>query len=72
MAVSEGFEYRSRDNSAIVIYNMDAGGERPIHGAYFVDEDQGWIPIGWDGQGRVWGDREHPLDIDWENTRVAA
>lgn len=70
MENTNGVDYFSRDGTGVLIYNMDAGGSRPIHGAYYSGETGGWIPQGWDGQGRVWGDQPHPLDIDWESAKV--
>ena len=31
----------------ITIYSTTGGGKRPIHGAYYADVENGWVPISW-------------------------
>ena len=72
MEISGGTRFKSRNNTNLLIYNMDAGGSQPIHGAYWSGSDEGWMPLTWTADGfQVEGERR-PLDIIWDNTLIAA
>ena len=45
----------------VVIYTFSAGGDRPIHGAYFSGE--AWFMCAWTNLGRVNPGHTSPLDI---------
>lgn len=70
MEFASNIKLFTRSKSPIVIYTMDAGGKRPIHGAYYSNSlSEGWFPITWKAGG-AYTDHEHPLDIDWEGTEI--
>ena len=47
-----------------VIYSSSGGGKRPIHGAYYVNEETGWVPLSWSADGLyLSADRRSSLDI---------
>lgn len=69
MELSEGIKYYTRNHTPVVIYTLDAGGDYPIHGAYYNGNE--WIPKAWDVGGFHNPDGpRHPMDIDWENTEI--
>lgn len=44
----------TRDGLAEVrIYSFNAGGDKPIHGAWKTKDSNGWIPQSWDKKGYV-------------------
>lgn len=48
----------------VIIYNASAGGQAPIHGAYFADQKGfKWVPWSWDAKGKSFPLRVHNLDI---------
>jgi hypothetical protein len=63
--------FKSRNGTDLKLYNMAAGGSMPIHGAYYSGTEEEWIPVAWDEYGKVQGNRQHPLDIDFEQTVIA-
>lgn len=44
-----------------IVYTWSAGGERPIHGAYWTGD--GWMPLSWYSTGRWHEERFTGLDI---------
>lgn len=71
MDISTGINYYTRSGKRVNIYDMDAGGERPINAAYYGGEEFGWLPIAYHADGSFQHHREHPLDIDWLSTELA-
>lgn len=71
MEITGGVRFKSRNNTDLLIYNMDAGGSHPIHGAYWSGDEEGWIPVTWSALGEQVEGRKMPLDIEWENTILA-
>ena len=55
--------YRSSTFSGqpVVIYTLQAGGERPIHGAYFNKE--AWMPVAWTKEGKLHSETRTGLDL---------
>lgn len=48
----------------VIVYNPAAGGQAPIHGAYFADQKGfKWVPWSWDAKGKSFPLRIHNLDI---------
>ena len=45
----------------VILYNNEAGGLYPIHGAYLADDE--WILAAWTAQGRKFKDVQHELDL---------
>ena len=45
----------------VILYNNEAGGEYPIHGAYLADEE--WIIAAWTIRGRKFKDVQHEMDL---------
>lgn len=64
------YSFFSKDGTPLRIYDNDAGGEYPIHGAYYSGDH--WIPISWSAEGKkfVGSNTFHVLDIDWDQTQV--
>ncbi len=49
-----GSEYKTRDGRMVRIYETDAGGNYPIHGAVLsADTSIGWIQVSWNVEGKV-------------------
>lgn len=46
----------------VKIYNTNAGGEYPIHGAYNAGDDE-WILACWTKEGRKFNGTRHELDL---------
>ena len=47
-----------------ILYTADGGGERPIHGAYWAGESDGWLVTQWDVKGaRIGSTVRTALDI---------
>ena len=43
-----GFPSIKSDGGVLcIIYSFSGGGKRPIHGAYYAGEEQGWVPLSW-------------------------
>lgn len=47
-----GKEYKMRDGRKVRIYATDAGGEYPVHGAYFHGDK--WYNISWTKEGKIY------------------
>ena len=47
---------------SVIVYTFTGGGKFPIHGAYYVDANNGWIPIHWGSDGTTFAP-PHPLNI---------
>ena len=66
--VSSGSNFvrgKTRDGGEIRIYDDDAGGLHPIHGAYWYQAEERWIPVAWTAEGFIIGkDTPRSLDID--------
>ena len=58
---------RTRDGRPVRIYDDNAGGLRPVHGAYQYDEDS-WVVFAWRLDGRCHDDRETGLDLVLDET----
>ena len=41
---------KTRSGAKVKVFDLDSGGEYPILGAYFNNEE--WIPVKWDARGR--------------------
>lgn len=54
-------EYITRGGERAIVYSWDAGGERPIHGAYWTGD--GWQPTAWLSTGRWNENRFTGLDL---------
>ncbi|OHE77311.1 MAG: hypothetical protein A3F67_05800 [Verrucomicrobia bacterium RIFCSPHIGHO2_12_FULL_41_10] len=63
-------DFRSRNGTPLLVYNWAAGGDYPIHGAYLSGEY--WILTAWQEDGRAHSEHQSNLDIDFEQTEVAA
>lgn len=62
-------QLRNRHGGLVILYTTQAGGERPLHGAYLAkDGDQNvWVPCSWTQSGFYKEGRETGLDIEgWE------
>ena len=61
---------KTRGGSEIRIYDDDAGGEYPIHGAWFYQAEARWIPAAWTKEGFVIEkDQPRQLDINIKTLR---
>lgn len=49
-----GKKYRTRDGQEVRIYAVDAGGAKPVHGAWRNDTGR-WVHECWTGDGNVQG-----------------
>ena len=62
---------RNRAGSLVIIYTEQAGGARPIHGAYLARESDAnvWIPCTWSKEGIFKDGKATNLDLqeDWED-----
>lgn len=47
MSISMDKKYRTRDGREVRIYAVDGGGRYPIHGAYYREKLETWIPCCW-------------------------
>lgn len=47
----------------VIIYTTQAGGDRPIHGAFWAGEKWGWIPTSWTIEGQYAASFQSNLDI---------
>ena len=54
---------KTRDGGEIRIYADDAGGEYPLHGAYWYEAEQRWVPAAWTLDGYV-VNKETPRSLD--------
>lgn len=54
---------KTRDGGEIRIYCDNAGGEYPLHGAYYWEGEQRWIPCAWTLDGYV-VNKETPRSLD--------
>lgn len=59
---------RTRNGNLVTIYTENAGGDRPVHGAYLAkDGDRNrWVPCSWTKEGNYKEGRETGLDLsEW-------
>jgi hypothetical protein len=65
MAIPRGvYETTTYSGRRVIIYTFDAGGQRPIHGAYSCTaDDSEWIPVAWFANGRIDEEKRSNLDI---------
>lgn len=62
--ISMDKEYRTRGGEGVRIYSLDAGGERPVHGARWDEESGEWFLLDWTANGRVFtSDYQSPFDL---------
>jgi hypothetical protein len=54
---------KTRDGGEIRIYDDDAGGDYPIHGAYWNEAEKAWFLVAWTSEGFVIG-KETPRSLD--------
>jgi hypothetical protein len=55
------FTTSTLSGQTVVLYTLRAGGERPIHGAYYNRVE--WIPVAWTKRGKIDDDTSTWLDI---------
>jgi hypothetical protein len=57
-------QYRTRDGREVQIYDVDAGGKYPVHGAVLSSGTDGdWASSGWTERGQHWEVEKGPLDL---------
>lgn len=58
-------EYRTCDGHKVKIYSTDNGPCScfPVHGAYFIDNDETWYAASWTEDGKYDEEQEHTLDL---------
>lgn len=63
MATPSDSKLRTLNGTAVILYNLDAGGRYPLHGAYWSGEE--WLVTCWKSNGKKfdWTEEPHPLDI---------
>lgn len=54
MKFEVGKEYRTRDGSTARVYATDAGGDTPMHGAWWHEEENRWETEEWTLDGRIY------------------
>ena len=65
------FETSTVTGRRVIIYNISAGGDRPIHGAYLADKTTDeWIQCSWGANGRFRENARTSLDIFLEPNNV--
>ena len=54
---------KTRGGGELRIYDDDAGGEYPIHGAWWYEAEKRWIPAAWTKDGFV-VEEDQPRSLD--------
>ena len=61
MVISPALQYLTRVGTPVKIYSVNAGGDNPIHGAYFSGDR--WVLAAWTKEGLVYTGQVRNLDI---------
>lgn len=56
-------QFKTRAGSPVRVYSKKGGGDHPIHGAWYNDSDDCWIPCTWTLDGFFVSD-EYPRSVD--------